>query len=133
MNEWASRIGRKRTSLQDMRFLWFERAFMVLGLRFPVGVTVVGLLPALVIIFGPSLVGYPTFGGERGLILGSIYFVTLTIQLYGARYVCSRHIPTRTQSYLLANRQALLLNLITVIACRRKTSSLRSSRPVLIG
>ena len=63
---------------------------MVLGLRFPVGVTVVGLLPALVIIFGPSLVGYPTFGGERGLILGSIYFVTLTIQLYGARYVGRR-------------------------------------------
>jgi hypothetical protein len=52
-----------------------------------VGVTVVGLLPALVIIFGPTLAGYPTFGGERGLILGSIYFVTLSIQLYGARYV----------------------------------------------
>src|SRR5437016_11523669 len=63
---------------------------MLLGLRFPVGVTVVGLLPSLVIIFGPSLVGYPAFGGERGLILGSIYFVTLTTQLYGGRYVGRR-------------------------------------------
>ena len=76
--------------MQDLRFLWFERAFRVLGLRFPLGVAAVGLLPALVIIFGPMLVGYPAFGGERGLILGSIYFVTLTTQLYGARYVGRR-------------------------------------------
>ena len=90
MNKWAARIGRKSASLQDLRFFWFERAFRVLGLRFPLGVTIVGLLPALVIIFGPTLVGYPAFGGERGLILGSIYFVTLTIQLYGVRYVGRR-------------------------------------------
>ena len=90
VNKWAARIGRKSASLQDLRFFWFERAFRVLGLRFPLGVTIVGLLPALVIIFGPTLVGYPAFGGERGLILGSIYFVTLTIQLYGARYVGRR-------------------------------------------
>ena len=54
----------KESIFAGFAFFVVRASFHGPRLRFPIGVTVIGLLPASVIIFGPSLVGYPAFGGE---------------------------------------------------------------------
>lgn len=84
--------------------LWFERVFKALGLRFPIGVYGVAYLPhALLLFFGPGLVGYPGLGGFGALGLLIPVLINMTILLYGVRYMRRRleRLTSYAQSELL--------------------------------